>query len=186
MEAVNYLIVEIEQDYLNEINGVIVNSTIESVECIQRVATVVSAPLCTILKKGDKVVVHHNIFRKRNSTRGNVVESNYHIDNNLYFVPLTEVFMYKRGDKWTAIDPYCFVRPIEQVQREGFAVGVNEDSHKGMVQNIGIMEFPNKELLEQGVKQGDKVMFSRYSEYEFEIDGVLYYKMGTKDILGII
>lgn len=191
MEAVNYFIVSLDKAYDNEVetsdgNSIIVNSTIEKVEFINRVATIVAAPDFTILEVGDKVVVHHNIFRLRNGTSGNVIESSYHIGGNEYFVPLTEVFMYKREEDWQSLDPYCFVKPIEKEITEGFSLGLNESSYKGKENGVGIMAYPNKNLLSQGIKKGDKVKFTKNSEYEFNIDGVLYYKMSTRDIVAIV
>jgi co-chaperonin GroES (HSP10) len=191
MEAVNYLIVSLDKAYENEVkivNGdsIIVNSTIEEVAYINRVATVVAAPSFTVLKAGDKVVVHHNIFRLRNSVNGNVTESNFHIEGNQYFVPLTEVFMYKREDDWEALDPYCFVEPIDKEQEEGFSLSLSEGSYKGKEKGVGIIRYVNKNLSAQGVKNGDKVKFTENSEYEFNIDGVLYYKMSTRDIIAVV
>ena len=101
MKSINYLIVELDKAYENEVEvstgeKVIVNSTIEDVSFINRKARVVSAPEFTILQKGDEVIVHHNIFRLRNDVKGVVAPSNYDIGDNKYIVPLTEVFMYKR------------------------------------------------------------------------------------------
>ncbi len=193
MSVVNNLIVEIDSAYENErklSNGqsIIVNSTIENVEFVNRVATVLETPDFTILKKGDKVVVHHNIFRLRNGVTGGQMDSNYFIEGNKYFVPLTEVFMFKRGDSdWKSIDPFCFVEPIISEEEDSFfSLSVNDNLYKGRVHMEGILTYPNKALIEQGVKSGDHIMFSRDSEYEFVIDNKLYYKMSTKDIIAIL
>lgn len=191
MKSINYLIVELDEAYQNEIevstgDKVIINSTIENVSSINRVATVIDSPSFTILKKGDNVVVHHNIFRLRNDTSGNVVESNFYIGDNKYFIPLTEVFMYKRGDSdWLPISPFCFVQPIKKKEKEGFDLNPVEDTYKGNLIHRAVMKYPNQELLDQGVNKGDLIVFSKNSEYEFDIDGELYYKMRTKDILAV-
>ena len=194
MRSINYIIVEVDSAYNNDKdigNGIniTVNTSIESVEHINRVAKVVKAPDFTMLEEGDEVIVHHNIFRLRNDQMGLEVESNYWIEDNKYFVPLTEVFMYRRGDSdWKALDPYCFVKPIEQEQPEqvqGIYVKDMEDNYKGMVKNTGVMAYVNESLKSLGVSDGYTIAFSNYSEYEFTIDGELYYKMATKDIIGI-
>ena len=194
MRSINYIIVEVDSAYNNDKdigNGIniTVNTSIESVEHINRVAKVVKAPDFTMLEEGDEVIVHHNIFRLRNDQMGLEVESNYWIEDNKYFVPLTEVFMYRRGDSdWKALDPYCFVKPIEQEQPEqvqGIYVKDMEDNYKGMVKNTGVMAYVNESLKSLGVSDGDTIAFSNYSEYEFTIDGELYYKMATKDIIAI-
>lgn len=193
MKTLNYLIVEIDQAYQNELqlqNGksIIVNTTIESVSNITRKAKVLSAPDYTILEKGDEVIVHHNIFRKRNGYQGKIVNSNYLIEGKKYYVPLTEVFMYKRGKIWKALDPYCFIKPIESkddIQHNGFLLSDSFKKdllHKGNVKLQGIVKYPNQSMLDWGIQEGDKVIFSPYSEYEFQIDNNLYYRMKTTDI----
>lgn len=189
MKSINYLIVELDKAYDNEVkistgDSLIVNSTIESVEHIKRIATVIESPDFTILKKGDKVIVHHNIFRLRNGIKGEKIESNFFIEENKYFVPLTEVFMYSRDDSdWQAIDPFCFVEPIKRQEKRGFDLNPKEDSYKGNICQHGIMRYPNKELKKQGVKERDIIRFSKNSEYEFIINNKLYYKMCTKDVM---
>ena len=188
MKSINYIVVRLDEAYGNEVeldsgDKFIVNSTIESVEHINRVAEVVASPDFTIVEKGDKVVVHHNIFRLRNNTKGNEIDSNYYLGDGLYIVPLTEVFMYKRDGDWMAIDPYCFVKPIQHTEEDLWS---EVPVYKGRLHKVGVMAYPNRELMEQGVKAGDTIRFSDYSEYEFVIGGELYYKMSTKDVLAVI
>lgn len=188
--TINYIIVEVDEAYVNEVNGIVVNSTIESVAHINRIAKVVDAPEFTILEKGDEVVIHHNMLRLRNGIRGKKVKSNYHLEGNLYFVPLTEVFMYKRGDsEWSSLQPFVFVKPIpkEEELTQGLLIGVdNSNSHKGMQKLRGLVKYGNESLSSKGVNNGDKVIFSPWSEYEFNIDGEILYKMSTKDIVAVL
>lgn len=191
MKAVNYLIVELDEAYDNEVkvstgDSVIVNSTIENVSYINRVATVVAAPDFTILQAGDKVVCHHNIFRLRNDTKGKVVPSNFNIDDNQYFVPLTEVFMYKRDSDWIAINPYCFVKPIEADKDKLSFDITTEESYKGRLNQKGILKYINDDIRSQSMREGDTVIFSKDSEYEFNIDNEILYKMSTRDIIGVV
>lgn len=197
MPTLNYIIIKSEQSYNNEKkleNGkkLIVNTTIESVEHINRIGEVVEAPDFTILKKGDKVIVHHNIMRLRNGINGQKVKSNFYIEDNKYFVPLTEVFMYKREGDWTAINPYCFVKPIKKEIEEGKRGSIllpennEEGTYKGMLKNMGILIYGNEELKKINVKKGTQVIFSCHSEYEFIIDNKLLYRMRTQDIIGIV
>ena len=187
--TINFVIVEIDDAYKNEIEGLVVNSTIESVAHINRIARVVEAPDFTILEEGDEVVVHHNMFRLRNGNRGKRIQSDYHIEGKRYFIPLTEVYMYKRGDDWKAIRPFVFVKPIvyEDKKVNGFTINSGEsNSYKGREKLRGIIKHSNEELEAQGIKVGDEIVFSYYSEYEFNIDGETLYKMATKDILAVL
>ncbi len=185
MKSLNYVIIRAEEAYINEVDGMIVNTTIEDVSSINRIGIVEAAPEGTILQKGDRVIVHHNIMRLRNDTRGVTVDSNYYLGDNLYFVNSTEIFMYKRDSDWISLDPFCFVEPIpyEDKQESLFVLSKDDVSYKGFVKNKGILRYPNQALLEQGLKSGDTIIFSDDSEYEFNIEGKLFYKMATRDIL---
>lgn len=190
MSTLNCLIVELDEAYENEVEmsnkqSIIVNSTIESVAHISRKAKVIEAPDFVILKEGDEVIVHHNIFRLRNDTKGKVAPSNYDIGGNQYFVPLTEVFMYRRDSEWIALEPYVFIKPIPLREGDEMLLGIKKE-HKGREHQKGTVAFNNKHLESQGVKEGDEIIFSRYSEYEFNIEGEIFYKMQTKDILAKI
>lgn len=194
METPYFIIVKSDKAYINEQQidvdfSIITNSTIESVENINRVAVVEVAPEWANVERGDLVVCHHNIFRKYYDYTGKLRNSNFYIKDNLYMVPPTEIFMVKRSgeDSWMAFEPFCFVKPIQYLEEtEDFSLSLEEDSHKGQIRNVGILAYPNKDLIAQGASIGSKVVFSDYSEYEFYIDGDLHYKMSTKDILMVL
>ena len=186
MSTINYVIVEVEKAYNNEVVlstglNIVVNTTIESVEHINRKAVVVEAPDFTVLEEGDEVIIHHNILRLRNGVGGKMVSSSFHLEGNRYFVPLTEVFMYKRDGDWVCLDPFCFVKPVKA---QGQELYLGKDStHKGMEKLRGVMIHPNSQLKAMGIEKGDNIIFSPNSEYEFSIDGELCYKMATRDIM---
>ena len=188
MYSTNYVIVELKEAYINEteVSGkkFITNSTIEDVSSINREATVVSAPEFTILKKGDTIIAHHNIFRLKYDYKGNLCQSDYSLGNNLYFVPLTEIFLWKRGllEDWEAIDPYIFIEPIQLDESNEILLGVKKE-HNNKEHRKGIVKYVNKSLKEQGLRAGDKIVFRKNSEYEFNIDGNILYRMKTKDIM---
>ena len=192
MKSLNHVIVEVDKAYDNKLkldNGLelTVNTSLENVTYIKREAQVLCAPEFTILKEGDGVILHHNIFRLRNGIKGKLASSNYLIEDNKYFVPLTEIFMYQRDGIWQALDPYCFIKPIksEDKQHSGFLLSdnmFNDKTYKGNVKLHGTVEYPNKQMLDMGIKKGDIVVFSPHSEYEFNIGGEIYYRMKTTDI----
>lgn len=185
LKTVNCVIVEIDDLYNNTEDKIIINDSIENVENINREAKVISAPSFTILKSGDKIIAHHNIFRKKYNTDGHQINSNFWIEDNKYFVPLTEIFMYNRDSEWKAISPFCFIKPIKMNQSDlGF--NLSDNTYKGNIKNIGIVEYSNPDLEQINIIKGTKVLFSKNSEYEFKIDNQIYYKMITKDILGIV
>ena len=42
---------------------------------------------------------------------------------------------------------------------------------------MGVMVYPNAYLVSQGVREGDAVCFKPDSEYEFDVDGEMLYRM---------
>lgn len=183
MKTVNYVIVEVNDLYNTTDGNIIVNDSIENVDSINRVATVISAPDFTILKQGDKIIAHHNIFRKKYTTDGTQINSNFWIEGNKYFVPFTEIFMFKRDSEWQSISPFCFIEPIFEKQT-GLGFNISSGLHKDTLKQIGTVLYSNESLEEINITKGTKVFFSKNSEYEFKIDGQLCYKMTSKDILG--
>jgi co-chaperonin GroES (HSP10) len=189
MRAADYLIVRSKKAYNNTKGGLISNSSVEDVSSINREVEVHKVPKGVVLEEGDKVIIHHNILRFRNNMKGNIVNSNYYLgvegEYILYFVPLTEIFMYKReGLDWTPLEPFCFVKPIGAEDSSGVIL-TEEDSfdHKGNVRHQGILTYINKDQVKQGLKVGDRVVFSTWGEYEFEINGEILYKMSAQHIL---
>ena len=185
MRSPNFIIVEAEDNYNNMEDNVIVNSSIETVSRINRIATVIASPDYTILQEGDKVLLHHNILRLSNDVKGNVQHSMFHIEGNRYFVPLSEVLMYSRDNGWMSIDPFVFVKVIksEDFKVGDYMISGDVDSHKGSKKLQGEIAYTNQDLEHQGVVEGDRVYFLEDSEHEYEIEGELCYKMRTSDIL---
>ena len=188
MNTPYHIIVKVEEAYLNnkKLNSgaeVVVNTSIEKVEYLNRQAAVVGVPEGVVIEPGDIVVMHHNITRLSYDMQGDVAKSNYYLGDGLYRVPPEEIFMYKEPEgKWSALTPHCFVKPIKKEQEEvsGLITPEGYDSYKNQVKNTGTVAFCAEGL---DFKGGDTIIFSEDSEYEFEIDGEVYYKMLEKDIL---
>jgi len=193
MKAINHVIVKIDNTYLNNIttkggNSLIINNSIETVSSINRVSEVVACPNFVKLQEGDKIISHHNIFRYRNGMSGKLVPSSFWIKDNLFFIPLTEIFAFKRDDEWESFDPFVFVEPIKDESEKSIGKLSISDSmrssntHKGNIKQLGKVYYNNNSLKEMGVNKGDIIVFSPYSEYEFEIDDKILYKMKNTDI----
>jgi hypothetical protein len=192
MRTYGYLVVEADIEYHNELSTLsgkklIINNSVEDVSYINRVVTVLSAPSFTPLLPGDKCIVHHNILRMSNDVVGNIVKSDFWIKDNLFYVPLTEVFAYKRSEEWQALSPYCFVKPhptsvnsllklVPQVVNEEF-------TYKGNEKLTGTLVYVNQFQESIGLSTGDEVLFTPYSEHEFNIDGQVLYKMKHADLI---
>jgi len=178
MKSVNDFIVKpIEGRYNNTVKvgnvDLVVNTKIEEFKSISKVAEVVALPLSikTDIKIGDKVIVHHNIFRRFYDIRGKEKNSRSFIKEDMYACSPEQIYMYGAN---TAHLDYCFVKPI--VNHDIFITSKEKPL-------MGLLKHGNKVLSKLGVYEGDLVSFRPTSEFEFVIDGELLYCMKLINIV---
>jgi|TARA_B110000046_G_scaffold171666_1_gene192749 hypothetical protein len=178
MKSVNDFIVKpIEGRYNNTVKvgdvDLVVNTKIEEFKSISKVAEVVALPLSikTNIKIGDKVIVHHNIFRRFYDIRGKEKNSRSFIKENMYACSPEQIYMY--GVNTAHLD-YCFVKPLS-----------NDDIFITSKEKplMGLLKYGNKGLDKLGVYKGDLISFRPSSEFEFVIDGELLYCMKLINIV---
>jgi co-chaperonin GroES (HSP10) len=161
-----------------DVNGkqLIINTSVEDHKHVSREAIVISTPTAfnTGIKKGDIIVIHHNVFRRYYNTKGSQVDSSKLFDDNTFFCQIDQVYLKKEGDTWKTVGERCFVMPIKNNDKWSL------DKEK---RNIGILKIGNKTLDGLGVKEGDLVGFKSNREFEFLIDGQRLYCMESNDIL---
>jgi hypothetical protein len=194
MRATLNFIVQVEDSYNNYIDlgddaRLSVNNSIESVKHINRVGKVISAPKGTVVKEGDFVLFHHNICRESWGLKSKRKKSPFSLFDKVFFVPPTEIFMYKKSDsdEWSALSPFVFIKPIpSSVVTLSNGLKVKEESYKGMRPLEGLVAYPNSALIDMGVSKGDTVAFQENSEHEYEILGEIFYKMRNPDILAVL
>jgi hypothetical protein len=181
MRSPYYFIVEpLGDEYQNEVEiagkKIIVNSTLENHKHVNRIARIVFTPdrYEGNISVGDTIVVHHNVFRIYYDMKGRPKKSPNYFKNNLYFIDESQFYLYNNNGEWKSVGNYCFVKPIEIENSYLY-----ED---GFEKNTGIVVYGNNSLYELGVKEGDKINFTRDSEYEFFINGEIVYRMRTNDI----
>jgi hypothetical protein len=159
---------------VRNISGVdlIVNTSEEDHKFSNRFAEVIEIPLGYNgpIKKGDTLVVHHNVFKFYNDIKGRRKSGKSFFKDDLFFIDQEQFFMYKSDGEWHAYDRYCFVKPIPVVD---WHVKKNMKYEPLM----GIMAYPSDYLKSKGVNKGDMVCFAPDGEYEFEVDGEKIYRM---------
>ncbi len=143
----------------------IINTSIEEHKNINRTAVVLAVPkhYKTSVKVGDEIIIHHNIFRKSYDVRGKAQNSRFYINDDMYHCPVECVFLYKRNNKWQAVDDYSFIKPLENDS----VYSTNAEKYC-----VGIIKYCSS-----GHKPGDLVGFRNNIEHEFIIDGELLYKI---------
>ena len=153
-------------------DDLILNTQIFTHQNVNRLGLVKQVPIIGNhkIKVGDKVIVHHNVFRRFHDVRGKEKNSKSYIDDNNYLCNVDQVYAYKRTNKWQPTNGYAFVKPIES---NYIYSTQKEQPLKGVLKIIQ----ENKHL-----KEGDLVGFTPNSEYEFVIDGERLYRVRSKNL----
>ena len=131
------------------------------------------------IKKGYKLLVHHNVFKFYNDIKGARKSGRSFLKDDLFLIDNEQFFLYKNNDTWMAHSKYCFIKPIK-----------TEDSY--LLKNceeeplMGIVKYINKELLDLGVSVGDRISFTPESDYPFTVDDEKLYRMFTNNITMIL
>jgi hypothetical protein len=166
-----------------DIGGIdfIINTSEEDHRFSNRYAEVVEVPhkYDGPVKKGDTLLVHHNVFKFYNDIKGNRKSGRSFFRDDTFFVEPDQFYMYKRGDVWHTHGRFCFVKPMPATESYIKKPFTNEPL-------MGVMAYPNDYLLTQGVKEGDTVCFKPDSEYEFDVDGEKLYRIFDHQITMVV
>jgi hypothetical protein len=148
----------------------ILNTEIYNHEYINREAIVISCPLLieTDVKPGDKVIVHHNVFRRWHNVRGVEKNSRSWFSEDKYIVSEDQIYLYSQDNNWKPLKGFSFVQPLKSLDTWS---NETEDKTKG------IIKYTNSDF-----NVGDIVGFTPFSKYEFVIDGVKLYRVYDKFI----
>ena len=180
MKSLFKTIIEPEGDRYNNsvtIDGhdLIVNASINQADFkyVNRVGVVVEPPLHNpLVEVGDRVLVHHNVFRRYWGFSTHLRTSSSDLDNGTFSVDPDSLYAYNRGDGWKTVDNNIFIEPIEVPQTD---LILDFDVYQ---ERIGKLVYGAPKHL----KQGDTVVFTPFSEHVFEFDGMKLYRMKEKDI----
>jgi hypothetical protein len=181
MQSLFEYIISTENRYNNVVNidekKLIVNTEITERDHIfvNRIGTVCSCPLTgnATIKKGDDVILHHNVFRRWYDQHQNERNSASYVGENKYLVASDQIYAYKRNGEWKCLPDYCFVKPI--YKEDDWALQNDENLS-------GELVYLNKKLEDLGLSKGSIVGFTPNSEYEFTIDGQKLYRILSNQI----
>jgi hypothetical protein len=154
----------------------ILNTKIESFKSVNNIAEVVAIPLAykTDIKVGDTVVIHHNVFRRFYDMKGKQKNSRSYFEEDLYFVDLDQIYLYKTDTEWKSFGDRCFVKPLKNIDY------LKLDKEQRL---IGILKYGNDSLKALEINPGDLVGYTPFGEYEFIIDNQRLYCMKSNDIV---
>ena len=165
----NFVVTPVKSRYNNtkDIGGkeLIVNTEIFNHQYVSREAIVKAIPTVgdTDIKVGDKVIVHHNVFRRWHNVKGVEKNSRSYFDEKTYLISSDQIFLYQRNGVWKGQKGYCFVAPVKSTDK------YSVDKEKPL---IGIVKYTDGT-----VSKGDLIGFRPSSEYEFIIDGQKLYRV---------
>ena len=147
----------------------ILNTSIENFKAISTEAIVVAIPLAynQPVKVGDKVIIHHNVFRRWYDMKGKEKNSRSYFKEDLYFCSIDQIYLYKKQE-WLAMPGYSFVQPIKSNNK------LTSDVEQPLV---GIVKYTDGNL-----NVNTLVGFTPNSEYEFVIEGKRLYRVLNKFI----
>ena len=176
----DFMVKPVGDEYDNEVavgdKKIILNTKIESFKFVNNIAEVIEVPTAykTPIKKGDLIIIHHNVFRTFYDMKGVKKKSRSCFVDGLYFCALDQVYLYKRNNKWNSINNRCFIKPLKI--KDGLEV-VKEQKL------IGILKIGNSSLEALGINEGDTVGYTPHGEYDFIVEEQRLYCMKSNDIV---
>ena len=176
----DFMVKPVGNEYDNEVavgdKKIILNTKIESFKFVNNIAEVIEVPTAykTPIKKGDLIIIHHNVFRTFYDMKGVKKKSRSSFVDGLYFCALDQVYLYKRNNKWNSINNRCFIKPLKI--KDGLEV-VKEQKL------IGILKIGNSSLEALGINEGDTVGYTPHGEYDFIVEEQRLYCMKSNDIV---
>ena len=176
----DFIVEPVGQRYNNEIKvgdkSLVINTKLETFKSVNNIAKVISIPKAfkTPIKPGDLIMIHHNVFRRFYDMKGREKNSRAFFKDNLYFVQIDQVYLYKPQEKWLSFGDRCFLAPIKDFN----------EVDTGLEQKlIGILKYGNSALEALGINKGDLVGYKPFGEYDFIVDGKRLYCMKSNDIV---
>jgi len=175
-----FIIKPLKERYNNEIKvgdkSLITNTSVEDWRSVSKEAIVVAVPLAikTDIKVGDKVIVHHNIFRRWYDVRGNERNGSTFFKEDKYFANIDQIYLYCQNKEWKANLEYCFVSPVKET---------DDLENKKEKDLVGVLKYGNKSLEALKIIPGAIIGFTPKSEFEFVFEGKRLYCMKSNDIV---
>jgi len=183
----DYIVKPYGDRYNNSISigdkSLITNTEASDHRHINRIAEVIQTPIHNVLpiKNGDKIILHHNVFRRMLTIKGKEVNARSFLNEDEFIIRPDQVFMYKRSEKWSrfkeskwqCVKGYTFIQPVKN--KDIFSLDKEEPMK-------GIIRYIDETALDMGLNIGDLVGFQPYSDYEFIVDGVRLYRVYSEDI----
>ncbi|MBC8306176.1 MAG: hypothetical protein H8E55_61750 [Pelagibacterales bacterium] len=154
----------------------VLNTKIEDFKAVSKEAVVVGIPTAfsTDIQIGDRVIIHHNVFRRFYDMKGREKNSRSYFKEDLYFCAADQIYLYKKDKEWLSFMDRCFVSPIQNT---------NPLYNRKREPNTGVLKYDNIYLNKLGIYKDMLISFKPVGEFEFVINGKLLYCMKSNDIV---
>tara|TARA_Y100000593_G_C4240524_1_gene301883 strand:+ start:93 stop:737 length:645 start_codon:yes stop_codon:yes gene_type:complete len=207
----NHFIVKVEKPYEDTINingkEMFINITYEPLKFARQYGVVKQAPvwlpegLDFDVKEGDKIYFHHlitanqagmTIDKKIKSQHSSVdLVSNNKInwidEDNLYKVHWEHIYARVRDGELKMLHHWNFIEQKKESEEDVKTnSGIYIKSTQDDITLYGYVRHMNSWLEDQGMKEGDEIVFSENSEYDMKIEGKKLLRMRNQDILAKI
>lgn len=175
----NFIVKPFGEKYNNTIkvdqSNLIINTSYEDHKFINRTAEVLAVPVAFKhnIKKGDIVLLHHNVFRTWYDVRGKEKRSSSYINEVHNSCSVDQIYAVFTDGNWQPLPEYVFVAPVKNTNK------ISGDKEKEL---FGILKINNDTLLNSGVQYNDLVSFTPSSEFEFILNDQKLYRIKIKDI----
>ena len=131
----------------------------------------------TGIQEGDKVWFHHFVATEANHVK--------HADkDNIYQAFAEQIYLIKREGKYIPVGVWNFMEQ-EMKEPEQSESGIFLETSASEVELHGKAVIINDWMKDQGVSEGDRVMWSENSEYDMDIDGQKLLRMRNFDVLAV-
>ena len=170
----DYIVKPLGSRYNNSIKvgekELILNTEIFNHQHVNRIGIICSTPLANPLnlKEGDKVLLHHNVFRRWHNVKGVEKNSRSYLKEGEYIISQDQIFMYDKGDSWQAVEGFTFVKPLKSTNKYSL------ETEKPL---IGVVKYSDGSFLPTQL-----VGFSPGDEFEFVVDGERLYRVMNRFI----
>lgn len=190
-KPIDDFLIKIESEYENEVmlgdTKIILTSVFEDPFQLLKTAQVIAVPSVhngIDANVGDHIFFSHLILKNSFDYNNNVAPNDFLIDpiEKIYRVPARLVYAYTSGDDFFVPEPFFICKPIlveDEVLDSGiFIPGNNEE-----IKQLGELVYMNQSMKDEGYEKGDKIIFSKDSEYEMKVFGERMYRMRQEWIL---
>ena len=94
----------------------ILNTEIYNHQFVNRLAKVIATPLLfqSPISVGDKVIVHHNVFRRWHDVKGREKNSRSYWKEDKYLISKDQIFLYKK-EEYKTLPGFSFIKPLKAI-----------------------------------------------------------------------